>query len=238
MINTQNYTRILLFKKPNISFKRDTPCRGIVRLQVSSRVARCSGFRVGVPLNLTLGLIMSRFEQPITVTPREYELAVKRILDASGESLITYESTHLESVAGSDGEYVIDVVARFAALGANFVVLVECKHHRRKVERQDIQILHSKLQSVGAHKAMLFSVSGFQAGALEFAKAHGIALVQFASGSTTWFTRSVGPPSPPPPWADIPMYVGWWHHGDRISVLSEEHAEYTRQALGLQANEP
>ena len=42
-------------KKPNIAFKRDTPCRGILRLWVSSRVARCSGFRVGVPLNLTLG---------------------------------------------------------------------------------------------------------------------------------------------------------------------------------------
>ena len=41
---------------PNISFKRDTPCRGISRSWVSSRQARCSGFMVGVPLNLTLDI--------------------------------------------------------------------------------------------------------------------------------------------------------------------------------------
>ena len=38
-------------KKPNIAFKRDTPCRGIIRLRVSSWTARCSGFMVGAPLN-------------------------------------------------------------------------------------------------------------------------------------------------------------------------------------------
>ena len=37
--------------RPNDSFKRDTPCRGIIRLRVSSRVARCSGFIIGAPLN-------------------------------------------------------------------------------------------------------------------------------------------------------------------------------------------
>ena len=181
---------------------------------------------------------MSRFEQPIAVTPQEYELAVKKILDSSGISLIAYESAHLETVPGTDGDYVIDVVARFTALNAEFVVLVECKHHKRKVERQDVQVLHSKLQSVGAQKAMLFSVSGFQEGALEYGEVHGIALVQFANGSTCWFTKSVGPPSPPPPWANIPKYIGWWHHGNHVSLLSESDGEYTRQALDLQPNEP
>ena len=37
--------------KSNDSFKRDTPCRGISRLRVSSRSARCSSFMVGAPLN-------------------------------------------------------------------------------------------------------------------------------------------------------------------------------------------
>lgn len=173
-----------------------------------------------------LGLIMSRFEQPMHVTPREYELAVKRIIDASAESLVSYESKHLQTLAGADGEYTIDVVAKFTALGAAFTVLVECKHQGRRVERQDVQVLWAKLQSLGAQKAMLFSVSGFQEGALEFAATHGVALVQFASGNTSWFTKSAGPPSPPPRWANIPQFVGWWHEGNRICLLSESDGRY------------
>ena len=176
-------------------------------------------------------------EQSLIVSPREYELAVKRILDASAVQLISYESTHQELIAGPDGEYVIDIVARFSVLGAAFVVLVECKHHKRKVERQDVQVLHSKLQSLGGQKGMLFSVSGFQQGALEYADAHKIALVRFASGDTAWFTRSDGP-SPPPPPKLIPQYIGWWRTGDRVCLLSEDHGEYAREALGLETARP
>jgi restriction system protein len=177
---------------------------------------------------------MRHIDRPITLTPQEYEVEVKKILDASGASLLAYESAHLDQLAGVDGDYVIDVVARFSALGAEFVVLVECKHQRRKVERQDVQVLHTKVQSTGAQKGTLFSVAGFQSGAIEYADAHGIALVQMASGDTTWFTKGAGPPSPPPPWANIPKYVGWWHHGNSMTVLSESSGEYTLQALGLQ----
>jgi hypothetical protein len=51
--------------------------------------------------------------EPTTLTPQEFELAVKGILDNSGYSLQSYESVHLESVRGVDGEYVIDVTAVF-----------------------------------------------------------------------------------------------------------------------------
>lgn len=181
---------------------------------------------------------MIPFAQPITLTPQEYELAVKGILDAAGEELLSYESEHQPRLAGPDGEYVIDVVARFSALGGTFTVLVECKHEKRKVERQDIQILHTKLQSLGAQKGIVFSVSGFQAGALEYALAHGIATVQLADGNTTWFTRRAGPPTPPPPWTNIQKYVGWWIHGGTHTVLSKRDSTYTRAALGLEPNEP
>ena len=176
--------------------------------------------------------------QPITLTPREYELAVKEILDAAGEKLMSYQSEHLATVAGTDGEYVIDIVARFSALGADFTALVECKHEKRKVERQDVQILHAKVQSVGAQKGMLFSVSGFQSGALEYALAHGIATVQLADGATTWYTRDAGPPAPPRTWANIPRYVGWWINGASFSVLSSRDGKYTRRALGFDTDEP
>lgn len=177
--------------------------------------------------------MMPRIDTPLNLTPREYELAVKGILDGSGLNLVEFRSEHLEKVAGVDGSYAIDVTVRFSALGANFLVLVECKHERRKVERQDVQILNDKVRSTGAQKGMLFSVSGFQDGAIEYAGVHGIALVQLASGSTSWFTKSAGPPASPPPWANIPEYIGWWCHGNNMSVMSSEIGEYTRKALGV-----
>ena len=176
---------------------------------------------------------MRNSEEQLSVTPRDYELLVKGILDAAASGVVDYRSEHLASLDGTDGEYVIDVVATFSALGAKFVVLVECKHHARKIERQDVQVLHSKLQSLGAHKGMLFSVSGFQSGAVEYAAAHGIALVEVATGVSNWHTRSSGPPSPSPPWVHTPNYIGWLCSGNTRSLLSEDHSEYTRTFLGL-----
>jgi restriction system protein len=176
-------------------------------------------------------------ETPLNLTPREYELAVKGILDGAGVQLTEFASRHLEKVPGVDGDYIIDVTVRFSALGARFLVLVECKHERRKVERQDVQVLHDKLRSTGAQKGMLFSIAGFQDGAIEYADVHGIALVQLANGSSAWFTKSAGPPTPPPPWVNIPEYVGWWRHGNTMSVMSNRIGDYTRKALGLE-NEP
>jgi hypothetical protein len=88
------------------------------------------------------------------------------------------EVTRLGSVAGAGGIYKIDVLVRFKILqGAQIVVLAECKHLKRAVEREEIQVLESKLRDVGAHKGIVFSTSGFQARALEYALARGIAAV-------------------------------------------------------------
>lgn len=176
-------------------------------------------------------------DAPLSITPSDFELLVKGILDAAAGELVDYRSEHLASLNGADGEYIIDVVATFSALGARFVVLVECKHHARRIERQDVQVLHAKLLSLGAQKGMLFSVSGFQSGALEYAAAHGIALVEVATGISNWHTRSAGPPPPPPSWVHFPKYIGWLCVGNTRSLLSEGHAEYTRAFLGLSNNE-
>lgn len=177
--------------------------------------------------------------EPISLRPPEFELAVKEILDAAGQELTSFNSRHQEAVPGVDGDYIIDITARFSALGADFLVLVECKHEKRKVERQDVQVLRDKVQSTGAHKGMMFSVAGFQSGAIEYATTHGIALVQMVDGSTCWLTRGAGPPTPPPPplWAGIPKYVGWWYHGNSVSLMSKRNGDYTRKALGLEAPE-
>jgi restriction system protein len=176
---------------------------------------------------------MPRINSIAALTPREYELAVKGILDGAGVALSEFSCKHLESVEGVDGSFIIDVTARFSALGANFLVLIECKRERRKVERQDVQVLNDKLRSTGAQKGMLFSIAGFQEGAIQYADVHGIALVHMADGGTSWVTRSFGPETPPPTWANIPKYVGWWCHGSSMSIMSSDIGDYTREALGL-----
>ncbi|MGH7147819.1 MAG: restriction endonuclease [Nitrospiraceae bacterium] len=180
---------------------------------------------------------MPRLDQypPIQLTPEQFELEVKAILDGLGLDLHGYESQHREVVEGHDGEYEIDVTVRFGALGADFLVLVECKHYKNSVKREIVQSLHSKLLSVGAQKGMVFSTSGFQSGALEFAKAHGIATIQVAEGRTSYFTKSLSGPSEPPPWANIEPVIGWLIDGNSHAVVSRQHPEYLSRAL---TNEP
>lgn len=175
---------------------------------------------------------------PIDISPAEFERTVKGILDAAAGSLVNYESAHLETLSAPDGEYAIDVTARFSTLGADFCVIVECKRHKRKVERQDVQVLYAKLQSLGAQKAMLFSTAGFQSGAIKYADAHGVALVQLSSGTTTWFTKGAGETVAPPLWVHLPKYVGWWCRGNSRAILSDESLTYTRQTLGFSRDEP
>ncbi len=144
---------------------------------------------------------------PLSLTPVEFERLVASVLQKQGVGLNDLDVRHLDPIQGDDGEYKIDVTARFEAFGANFLVLIECKHQSRPIERDVVQVLADKVRSVGAQKRMLFSTTRFQRGALEYARVHGIALVRVADGRTTYETRFAGPTTSYPPW--LPRYVGW-----------------------------
>lgn len=61
---------------------------------------------------------------------------------------------------------------------------------------------------------MLFTTSGFQSGAIKYAKAHGIALVSIIEGAATYQTRSAFPvAATPPAWLNLPKFV-LWHFGE------------------------
>src|SRR6185369_3364546 len=107
-----------------------------------------------------------------------FEQEVKIYLESVGTFLTRFEARHREDMSAHDGTYEIDITARFNALGGDFLVLIECKHHRRRIERDDVQVLHARVQSIRAQKGMLFSASRFQHGAFEYANTHSIALVQ------------------------------------------------------------
>ena len=74
---------------------------------------------------------------PLDPSPEEFEKQVKIILDAIGVPLIDYHSAHRKKMVGSDGNYEIDIIVRFSALGAEYLTLIECKRHASKIERED-----------------------------------------------------------------------------------------------------
>jgi restriction system protein len=171
---------------------------------------------------------LDQYPDPV-VTPTQFELEVKSWIDTLGADLLDYRSNHLEVVPAADGNYEIDVVARFSALGMDFKVLIECKHHKNPIKREVIQALHAKLASTGAQKAAVFSTSGFQSGAIEYANVHGIAVARVADGRSTFFARSFGATPPPPP--AHPQLVAWLIQDNRKSVISTYHSEAFQELL-------
>ncbi|OCZ49920.1 restriction endonuclease [Dehalobacter sp. TeCB1] len=97
---------------------------------------------------------------------------------AEEESLVDFSIIHNHKVQTDDGDYQIDIYAEFVALSVHFKVIVECKRYTRPVEREKVVALADKIRSLGGHKGILISTSGFQSGASEYANKHGIALVQ------------------------------------------------------------
>jgi restriction system protein len=146
------------------------------------------------------------FFESIEMTPTQFEQEVTRCLKASGMSLVSSSVKHNVKLPGSDGVYQIDVLAEFEALGAKFRVLIECKHQKHPIKREIVQILHDKIRSTGSQKGMIFATTGFQKGALEYAKDHGIALVQVTSGKYTYEARSKDGLFVVPPWENTPKY--------------------------------
>ena len=145
----------------------------------------------------------------LNISPEEFEVLVKEWIEKSGKELKSIEVKHDEKIKAHDSTYQIDVIATFEALGAEFIVLIECKKHKDPIPRTYVQLLHDNIRSIGAHKGMLFATTGFQSGAIKYAKEHGIALVRISEGKASYETRSYGDTPEPPSWIDIPKYMGW-----------------------------
>jgi restriction system protein len=119
------------------------------------------------------------------LTPAEYEIAVVKYLRGLGSGLKDFRVEHLETVTSPLGDFIMDGVAHFEVMGGDFVVLVECKHHKDPIKRDVVQVLADKQAAVGAHKSFLFSMSEFQSGAIHYAELKGIALVRFMPAPTS-----------------------------------------------------
>lgn len=156
------------------------------------------------------------------ISPRQFELFVRDYIQELGGGLDHLTVSHDQKLGAADGNYQIDVVARFNALGVNFKVLIECKHHSSPIKRDVVAALYSKMQSLGAQKGIVFSSSGFQSGAQLYAEQHGIALVQVVEEKMIFIRLSVNPPPLSDGEADIlglENFTGIFRIGSAISNL-------------------
>lgn len=158
----------------------------------------------------------------VEVTPKEYELQVVEWLKNTGLDLTDFSLNHLVLLSGQGGEYEFDAVSEFSIFnGAKIKVLIECKRYNRPVEREIILSIYSKLCDVGANKAMIFSTSGFQKGALEYAASRGIATITFIDGKSNYHTRLKNHEIIElPSWIEFPKFSGWFIKYDDNSIRS------------------
>jgi len=155
-----------------------------------------------------------------SLTPTEFEKYTRdflqKLADSKHGSLESFEVEHLEELSAHDGDYKIDVTARLRILGFDFLLLVECKHLKRPVEREAAMVLWAKQQSLHAQKCIIFSISGYQDGALKYAHENGIALIHIMDGQATYLTRSATPIHRP----EAPPVSFWFAHPNEHGKLS------------------
>jgi len=135
---------------------------------------------------------MKKFPNPDDITAIEFELLVKKWFESCSLNLNSFNVEHRKKINGMDGEYEIDIFIKFTVFDkAEILTLVECKKHKNPIDREYVQILKDRKNSIGAHKAILVSASTFQSGAIKYAEKNGVALIQIVEGSVRYITASI-----------------------------------------------
>lgn len=178
-----------------------------------------------------------------------FEEFVVGLFSAVSDRVTDMRVTLHEKITGVDGTYDFDATVRFTLGAMDFLVLVEAKKHGSPIKRELVQIFHSKILSVGAHKGAMISTAPYQSGALKFAKTHGIAVATVTEGRFTFEAKSVEQaPQLTREEASarygLPAFVAHsYTAGDtptstNITLLSAEHPDYILEVLLGVSQEP
>ncbi|TXJ27735.1 MAG: hypothetical protein E6Q24_07860 [Chitinophagaceae bacterium] len=117
----------------------------------------------------------------VAMPGEDFELLVKRLLEEylnkSSHAPIIIE--HRKKLKTADGiEYEIDLFFKTFASGLEYWNLVECKCWDQPVKRDMLNAIIQKRDELHAHKVIVVSKKGFQAGAIELAQKHRVALIK------------------------------------------------------------
>ena len=144
------------------------------------------------------------------MTPTEFEKYTLELLQNYAAGLEDAVFEHNVKEKTYDGIYQIDGRISCKVLGCEITILVECKRYKGPVKREQIQVLKDKIERVGAHKGIFVTTSFYQAGALEYASKHGIALLVIADGKLQYQIRGRQEMTDEMYPDDLPKFITYW----------------------------
>lgn len=130
-------------------------------------------------------MLSSTGEAILCMSPTDFEKYSIEIISQQVKGLPDCRIQHNKIIKVDDGNYQIDGYIEFSLMGIKYKTLIECKYYKSRISREKVQILYDKIRACGAHKGILVSSSDFQAGAIEYASKHGIALIKLTYAGTT-----------------------------------------------------
>ena len=111
------------------------------------------------------------------VTPAAYEVFVTELVSqlTFAENAVIYRNERFPDVR-QPGSYEIDIALEFDLDVLRFLLIVECKHWKRPVDRPVVQKLAQTRDAISAQKAAIAPPAVFTAAAVDVAENLGIAL--------------------------------------------------------------
>jgi len=128
-------------------------------------------------------------EAILGISPTDFEKYALELLQQQTCGLEKVKIVHNKIIKAYDGNYQLDGYIEFEAIGVMYKTIVECKHYKKAISREIVQKLYDNLRALGAQKGILISTSNFQSGAIEYAKIHGIALIQLVEAGEQYCCR-------------------------------------------------
>ena len=109
----------------------------------------------------------------------EYEMLVQEIYqeiaDEDAPDTVTVQH-NIKKVGKSGHEHQIDVYYEFCFMGEIHKVIIECKNYSNRVTVGKLRDFQGLLSDIGDVRGIFVSKSGFQKGAIDFAKHYNIVL--------------------------------------------------------------
>ncbi len=102
-----------------------------------------------------------------------FELFVKSIYEAEGDVSVERDVTELDRYGA---KRQIDVRITRRTRLHTFVTLAECKRWKDPVSRDRIDVLAASIEALGANNGAIFTTTGYEAGAIAYAKGKNIEL--------------------------------------------------------------
>lgn len=85
---------------------------------------------------------------------------------------------HNIKLQGKFLSHQVDVYWKFSSAGMEHSTVVECKNWNKRLKQESLLAFRAKLEDLNHPKGVMVTRSGFQSGAVKYAKAHGIFLYE------------------------------------------------------------